>query len=131
MPLNLCLFACIINNKKRCVLSLHFMQIVSACFFLHMKETRVNMFSSEEISQTTEALDKLPRTFDRRSALNERRQHILQQKQTDVLPVLGSESPSTKWAWRQMVQLREENRRLRASLEDLRVEMQQLVADKM
>jgi hypothetical protein len=102
------------------------MQIVSACFFLHMKETRVNMFSSEEISQTTEALEKLPRTFDRRSALNERRQHILQQKQTDALPSLGAESPSAKWIWRQMVQLREENRRLRASSELLRTEMQQI-----
>lgn len=99
--------------------------------FAALEGDKSNMFSSEEVSQTTEALEKLPRTFDHRSALNERRQHILQQKQTDALPVLGSDSPSAKWAWRQMVQLREENCRLRASLEVLRVEMQLLVTDKL
>lgn len=88
------------------------------------------MFSSEEISQTTEALEKLPRTFDHRSALNERRQHILQQKQTDALPSLGSESSSSRWTGRQMAQLREENRRLRASLELLQMEIQQLYTEK-
>jgi hypothetical protein len=115
--------------KKHYILSLHFMQFVGACFSAHEGDT-VNMFSSEEILQTTEALEKLPRTFDRRSALNERRQHILQQKQTDALPSLGSESPSAKWVWRQMVQLREENSRLRVSLDSLQTEVQQLYLEK-
>ena len=56
--------------------------------FVAFEGDKSNMFSSEEVSQTTEALEKLPRTFDHRSALNERRQHILQQKQTDALPIL-------------------------------------------
>ncbi|GLV56445.1 hypothetical protein KDH_32860 [Dictyobacter sp. S3.2.2.5] len=88
----------------------------------------------EQLSQTTEALEKLPRTFDHRSALNERRQHILQQKQseknTDALPSLGSETPGTKFVWRQMVQLREENRRLRLSLEELQESFKQLDEEK-
>ncbi|GHO86023.1 hypothetical protein [Dictyobacter formicarum] len=102
------------------------------------------MFSAEEVSQTTEALEqlpqttealeKLPRTFDHRSALNERRQQILQQKQsdknTDTLPTLGAEAPGAKLAWRQVVQLREENRRLRASLEELQEGLKQLSDEK-
>ena len=92
------------------------------------------MFSSEEVTQKTEPLEKLPRTFDHRSALNERRQNILQQKQadkhTDILPSLGTEASTTKFAWRQMVQLREENRRLQAGIEDLRLELQKLSSEK-
>ena len=88
------------------------------------------MFSSEEISQTAETLEKLPRTFDRRSASNMRRQQILQQKQTDALPSLSSESPSAKWMWRQIVQLRAENRRLRTSLDASQTEIQQMYIKK-
>ncbi|GCE24765.1 hypothetical protein KDA_02490 [Dictyobacter alpinus] len=93
------------------------------------------MFSSEEVTQTTEALEKLPRTFDHRSALNERRQHILQQKQqadknTDALPALGTEPSTNRFAWRQMVMLREENRRLQANLDEVRSEVQRLNQEK-
>ncbi|GCE16641.1 hypothetical protein [Dictyobacter kobayashii] len=88
----------------------------------------------EKLSQTTDALEKLPRTFDHRSALNEGRQQILQQKQsdknTDTLPPLGAEAPAVKISWRQMVQLREENQRLRATLDELQGTMQQLSDEK-
>ncbi len=74
-------------------------------------------------------LEQLPRTLDRRSALSERRQSILQQKQTDDLPALTLDTPHTKMAWRQVVALREENRRLRFALEDQQSELQQLLND--
>src|SRR5690348_13225759 len=104
------------------------------------------MFTPEEITHTTESLEQLPRTYDPRSAHAERRQQILQQKQrekqTDALPSLTSDtngalssspatsppssssSPIANATWRQVVQLREENRCLRAELETLRVQMQ-------
>lgn len=86
------------------------------------------MFSSEDVTQTTEALEKLPRMFNHRSALNERRQQILQHKQTDALPLL-TDTATTKLAWRQVGQVREENRRLRATLEELQVGIQQLESE--
>lgn len=103
------------------------------------------MFTPEEITHSTESLEQLPRTYDHRSALAERRQQILQQKQrekqTDALPSLTSDttgalasspatspssssSPIAHVTWRQVVQLREENRCLRAELETLRAQMQ-------
>jgi hypothetical protein len=90
------------------------------------------MYSHEEVSpQTTETLEQLPRVFNRRSALSERRQQIIQQKQTDALPALTTEviTPATKSASRQMVQLREENRHLHRELEQLRAEAQVLRAE--
>ncbi len=84
---------------------------------------------SDAITSTTESLEQLPRTLDRRSALSERRQSMLQQKQTDDLPALTLDTPHTKIAWRQVVALREENRRLRFALEDQQAELQQLLSD--
>ncbi|HTI15143.1 MAG TPA: hypothetical protein VL461_11350 [Dictyobacter sp.] len=87
------------------------------------------MFSPDEVTSTTDALERIPRTFDRRSAFTERRQNILQQKQTDALPSLTQETSGARVAWRQVVQLREENRRLRNEVESHRMGMQQLLAD--
>lgn len=58
--------------------------------------------------------------------MSERRQNILQQKQTDSLPTLASELPNAKFAWRQLIQVREENRRLSFELDDTQLEAQQL-----
>lgn len=94
------------------------------------------MLSSDDTTKTTDAVGQSPRTFDHRSALSERRQNILQQKQiekeTDALPVVKAETsehiaPHTKVAWRQVVQLREENRHLRHQLDETRSEMQRLL----
>jgi len=91
-----------------------------------------DMLSSDDTTQTTqvtEAIERLPRPLDRRSSGNERRQPLLQQKQTDVLPQVTVDTPHSKVAWRQVIYLREENRRLRFELEGQRAEMQQLVAE--
>ncbi len=94
------------------------------------------MLSEDDTTQTTGPLGQVPRTFDRRSTLSERRQSILQQKQsekfTDALPRVSadtSDTPGAKVAWRQVVQLREENRRLRHNLEEMRSEMQRLISE--
>jgi hypothetical protein len=79
--------------------------------------------------QVTESLERLPRLSDRRSPTTERRQSMLQQKNTDVLPSVTVETPHAKIAWRQVIQLREENRHLRFELEEQRMEMQQLLAE--
>lgn len=104
------------------------------------------MFTPEEMTHSTDSLEQLPRTYyDHRSAYAERRQQIIHQKyvekQTDALPSLTSDttgalasspatspssssSPIAHVTWRQVVQLREENRCLRAELETLRAQMQ-------
>jgi DNA repair exonuclease SbcCD ATPase subunit len=97
------------------------------------------MLSSDDLTQTTDdlvtgeletgALERIPRMLDRKSFVSERRQSILQQKQTDTLPHLTTDTPNAKVAWRQVAQLREENRRLRFELEEVQVELQRLVAD--
>lgn len=87
------------------------------------------MLTPDEISQDTGPLEPLPRILDRRSALTERRQNLLQQKQTDALPQLAAETPNAKLAWRQVVHLREENRRLRYEVQEQRAELQQLVSE--
>lgn len=80
------------------------------------------------ITQVTDSLERLPRPSDRRSHISERRQSIIQQKNTDVLPAVSVETPHAKIAWRQVIQLREENRHLRFELDERRTEMQQLIA---
>src|SRR5579883_2339776 len=88
----------------------------------------------ETITQTTEALQSLPRTTqsrvlsrvtDRRSALNGRRQHLLE-RDTDALPQITMEPPGARVAWRQVIHLREENRHLRFALEQQQLEMQRI-----
>ncbi len=73
-----------------------------------------------ELEPRTDTLVHVPRTFDYRNILAERRQQILQQKAgeptTDALPSLKPESSGSRLAWRQVIQLREENRHLQALL---------------
>ena len=85
------------------------------------------MLSSEETTRTTDALERVPRILDRRSVLNERRQNILQQKQTDTLPRISGETTGSRTAWRQVILLREENKHLRSELDAQRAELQRLV----
>jgi hypothetical protein len=102
------------------------------------------MLSSDDLTQTTDdfvtgeletgeletgALERLPRMLDRKSLASERRQSILQQKQTDTLPHLTIDTPNAKVAWRQVVQLREGNRRLHFELEEMQTELQRLITD--
>ena len=79
-------------------------------------------------TQVTEAIERLPRPLERRNPV-ERRQSLLQQKHTDMLPQVTVETPPSKVAWRQVIYLREENRRLRFELEEQHAEMQQLISE--
>jgi chromosome segregation ATPase len=87
------------------------------------------MLSPDDMTHTTDALERLPRQLDRRTLLSERRQTILQQRHTDILPQVSLETPPVKAAWRQVVQLREENRSLRSQLAEERAELQRLSAE--
>lgn len=62
----------------------------------------------DEASGTNGSAERLPRRFNHRDYLSERRQQILQQKHTDALPAL----PNDKTFLRQLTLLREENMRL-------------------
>lgn len=92
------------------------------------------MLSPDDMTQTdqiTGALVQEPRLPGRRTMVSERRQSILQQKQTDALPALTlgtAESANAKVAWRQVTQLREENRRMRFELESLKSDAQRLLS---
>ena len=68
------------------------------------------------------------RSFDRRTLLAERRQSILQQKQTDALPKVTVETSNAK-VTRQLVTLREENRHLHIELDQWRLETERLLAE--
>jgi hypothetical protein len=72
------------------------------------------MQSPDDTTQNTGPIQREPRPFNRRDYAYERRQSILQQKQTDPLPIPGSQSATAngKIVWRQFIQLREENKRL-------------------
>ena len=74
------------------------------------------MSSSGDDIQTNGSMERATRSASRRNSVSERRQNILQQKQTDHLPSLSPDMPNAKLAWRQMMQLREENKRLRWEL---------------
>jgi hypothetical protein len=74
------------------------------------------MLTPDDMEQTTGAIERPSRTISHRDVLNERRQNKLQQRQTDLLPALNGDAANGKLAMRQVVQLREENRRLRAEL---------------
>ena len=85
------------------------------------------LLPDEITTQTTDVLERLPRSLDRRSAEYGKRQHLSEQKQTDALPPLEFDlsTPGAKIAWRQVTQLRKENRHLHARLSVLRGELQQ------
>jgi hypothetical protein len=70
---------------------------------------------------------KLPHPFNHRDYLAERRQQILQQRQTDVLPSLPAETATpNKIISRQVTALRGENMHLRAQLSEIQVAMDAL-----
>lgn len=71
------------------------------------------MLSSDETTQNTGSCERIPRPFNRRDVVNERRQNILQHKQTESLPGVQADAANGRIAWRQLIQLREENKRLR------------------
>lgn len=85
-----------------------------------------------ESEPRTDTLVHLPRPFDYRNILVERRQQILQQKavepNTDALPPLKPEPSGSRLALRQVIQLREENRHLRALLDGAQREKEQFAA---
>ena len=69
------------------------------------------MPTSDDITHTTqvtEAIERLPRPVERRNPV-ERRQSLLQQKHTDMLPQVTVETPPSKVAWRQVIYLRTSN----------------------
>src|SRR5437762_2618026 len=74
------------------------------------------MLSSDDTTQNTGAIEKVLRPYNHHDYASERRQHILQQKQTDDLPGINSRVTQGRIAWRQFIQLREENKRLRWEL---------------
>jgi len=78
----------------------------------------MSMLSSDDATQATGPMSRPPH---RRDAASGRRQNILQQKNsdTDSLPRLNAEPPNSRIAWRQLIQLREENKRLRWELAEL------------
>lgn len=87
------------------------------------------MLASNEITQTTGALEGLPGVLERQRASTGKRRRITEEKNTDLLPSLTSESPNAKVAGRQVAQLRKENRHLRAALETQRTEMQKVLSE--
>jgi hypothetical protein len=74
------------------------------------------MLSSDDTTRSTGAIEKVARPYNHKDHLYERRQHILQQKQTDALPNPYSQNIQGRIVWRQYMQLREENKRLRTEL---------------
>jgi hypothetical protein len=87
------------------------------------------MFAPNEITQTTGALERLPRVLERQSAPTGKRQRIIAEKNTDTLLPLTSEAPNAKLAWRQVAQLRKEIMHLRATVENQRAEMQKILSE--
>ena len=74
------------------------------------------MLSSDDTTQTTGAIEKISRTYNHRDYVSERRQQILQQRQTEDLPRISSQEAHGRIVWRQYMQLREENKRLRSDI---------------
>lgn len=67
---------------------------------------------SDDPTQSTGAIERVLRPYNHHDHVSERRQHILQQKQTDKLPQIPGQETHGKNVWRQYMQLREENKRL-------------------
>ena len=85
--------------------------------------------SPDEVSQTTEALQELPRMPHRRSALHGRKHSVQTYKHTDDLPELTGAPRNIALAWRQVTQLREENKRLQNELAEQSVELKRLISE--
>jgi len=84
------------------------------------------MLSSDDTTHSAGSFEREARPFKRRDSASERRQSILQQKHTDILPQINNEPPPGKSAWRQLIQQREENKRLRWELAELEKEIEAL-----
>ena len=84
--------------------------------------------TSEAAERATDAIERIPPSGNRRSVRNERRQSLLHQKHTDSLPQVNSEASNSKLAWRQVIQLREENKRLRCELNAFQTQFEQELA---
>ena len=82
------------------------------------------MLPPDDSTQTAGSSERTSRSHNRRDSLSERRQNILHQKHTDTLPVVNSEAPNGRIAWRQLIQLREENKRLRWELAEFEGEIE-------
>jgi hypothetical protein len=85
-------------------------------------------FVPEATEHATDAIERLPFSGNRRSVRNGRRQSLLQQKQTDPLPRVSGEASNRKLAWRQVIQLREENKRLHCELNAFQTQFEQKLA---
>jgi hypothetical protein len=84
------------------------------------------MSSSDNTPDITGPIVKMPRPFNRRDYLSERRQQILQQKQTEVLPPLPGDTAYNKVIARQVIALREENMHLRSQVTKIEAVMDAL-----
>jgi hypothetical protein len=73
----------------------------------------------------TGVIERISRSPNHEEAHSERRQQLLQQKQTDMLPPLNGNASSSngRVPWRQIALLREENQQLRRELETLRAQV--------
>jgi cation transport ATPase len=84
------------------------------------------MLPSDDPNKSTGSFERNERSFNHREFLNERRRNILQQKQTDHLPSIDNEPLNGRIAWRQLMQLREENKRLRWELAEATKDVEEL-----
>src|SRR5438067_5384356 len=82
------------------------------------------MLPSDDTTHSAAFSERAPRPHNHRNSLSERRQHILHQKHTDTLPTVSNEAANGRIAWRQLIQLREENKRLRWELAELDKEIE-------
>jgi hypothetical protein len=83
----------------------------------------LNTTSQVELLATTE------RPSQRLHGTQGRRHPAAQHRQTGALPQPPTDTPGARVAWRQAVQLREENRRLRQEVDELRVELRSLIIE--
>jgi len=81
------------------------------------------MLTPDETTDSTGALERLPRHFNHRDYHSGRRQQILQQKQTDALPALPADGTQGNALQRQLVVLREEHMRLQQQFTDAEQEL--------
>src|SRR5712692_267600 len=93
------------------------------------KAREQSMQSSDDTTQNTGPIQREPLPFNRRDDAYERRQSILQQKQTDHLPSIQNGTANVKIVWRQFIQQREENKRLRWELAEFAREIEALQGD--
>jgi hypothetical protein len=82
----------------------------------------------DEIAQTTEALEELPRMLGHRNIFRGHYEHMLQEMQTDVLPSLTPDTFAGV-TWWQARQFREENEYLHPLLEQQRSAIQLLTTE--